>query len=174
MTDSVLSLIPTGGYTGWDSMGLGYDSSTPIQLQGAYTSAGNVLFSLQNTAVGGDISKITLRPYLVCYTPGGGSQTILGKVKLSGTTYTVGSIDISYSATPTLKSINVTENPATEDAWTWSDIDALMAGVYKAYYYAGWATLYRFSVAVSYAPGTYTSADEIIGGVGIAPGGMVM
>lgn len=155
-------------------MGLEYDSPDPIALQGTYFSSGNVLFSMENAAVAGTISKITIKPYLRCYTPGGGSQNIYAKVKIGSTVYTPGNVSVSYATTPALHSLDIATNPKTGVAWTWEDIDDLLIGVYKQFLSGGWAYLYRFTATVTYNPGTYTPKSLAIGGVGISPGGMMI
>lgn len=174
MTNSVLTLLPRGGYAGWENMRLGYNSPTPIALQKTYTSSGNVLFSMEDAAVAGAISKITLKPYLTCY-PESGTVTVYGKVKIGSTVYNAGTaLQITdYISTPTLYNIDVTTNPKTSAAWTWDEIDDLIAGVYKVYDYGKWAYLWQFSATVTYTVSTYTPKTLTIGNVGIAPGGMI-
>ena len=170
MTDSVLSLVPNGGSTGWDQMGLGHDG-TPITWS-VYNSGTSVMFSLQDAAVAGDISKIVIAQRIAASDQYGKSSTVYGQTKINGTTYETTGI-VRNVATPTWYYVDVAVNPATGVAWLWPEIDDLQAGMRVTTNYGGWLELYQYKIQVYYNPGTYS--DTTSGGANVCcPGGRVI
>ena len=171
MTDSVLSLVPNGGSTGWDQMGLGYDGD-PITWS-VYNSGTSVMFSLQDAAVAGAISKIVIAQRIAASDQYGRSSAVYGQTKVNGTTYETAGI-VRNVATPTWYYVDVAVNPATGVAWLWPEIDDLQAGMRVRTEYGGWLELYQYKIQVYYNPGTYEDTTSGRANVGISPGGMVM
>lgn len=172
MTDSVLTLYPNGGSAGWDQMGLGYDTEHPITWS-VMESGDSVMFSLQNAAVAGDISKIVIAQRIAASDQYGKSSTVYGQTKIDGTTYETAGI-VRNVATPTWYYVDVAVNPATGVAWLWPEIDALQAGLRVTTIYGGWLYLYQYKIQVYYNPGTYEDTSSGGANVGISPGGMVL
>ena len=171
MTDSVLTLYPNGGSAGWDQMGLGYDGD-PIIWSVTSAAGVSVMFSLQDAAVAGDISKIVIAQRIAASDQYGKSSTVYGQTKIDGTTYETAGI-VRNVATPAWYYVDITANPATSVAWTWPEIDALQAGMRVTTNYGGWLYLYQYKVQVYYNPGTYEDASDGGANVGISPGGMI-
>lgn len=170
MTDSVLSLVPNGGSAGWDQMGLGYDGD-PITWS-VYESGNSIMFSLQNAAVAGTISKIVIAQRIAASHQYGRSSTVYGQTKINGTTYETTGI-VRNVATPAWYYVDVAVNPATEVAWLWPEIDDLQAGLRVTTHYGGWLYLYQYKIQVYYNPGTYE--DTTSGGANVCcPGGRVI
>ena len=171
MTDSVLTLYPNGGSAGWDQMGLGYDTEYPITWS-VMESGKSVMFSLQDAAVAGDISKIVIAQRIAASDQYGKSSTVYGQTKIDGTTYETAGI-VRNVATLTWYYVDVAVNPATSVAWLWPEIDALQAGLRVTTIYGGWLYLYQYKIQVYYNPGTYEDTSSSGANVGISPGGMV-
>ena len=171
MTDSVLTLYPNGGSTGWDQMGLGYDTTSPL-IWTVFNSGYSVMFSLQDAAVAGDISKIVIAQKIAASAEGGRESTVYGQTKINGTTYETAGI-VRNVATPAWYYVDVAVNPATAAAWLWPEIDALQAGLRVMTNYGGWLNLYQYKIQVYYNPGTYSDTSSGGANVGISPGGMV-
>lgn len=174
MPDSVLTLIPNGGSEGWDRMGLGYDS-LPIQftpLNAGSTAGKSVMFSLTDAAVAGDISKIVIAYRVAASEAYGASSTVRGKTNTDGTDYETAPL-VRAEADATWYYVDVTTNPATGLAWTWTDIDSLSSGIRVNVNYGGWLNLHQFKILVYYDPGVYEEESDVGGNVGISPG-MIM
>lgn len=170
MTDSVLTLYPNGGSTGWDWISLGYDGD-PITWS-VYESGDSIMFSLQDAAVAGAISKIVIAQRIAASDQYGKSSTVYGQTKVEGTVYETAGI-VRNVATPTWYYVDVTVNPATSAAWEWDEIDALQAGMRVTTNYGGWLYLYQYKIQVYYSPETYSDTTSGGANVGISPGGMV-
>jgi hypothetical protein len=171
MTDSVLTLVPNGGSAGWDEMGLGYDG-TPI-IWTVYNSSTSVMFSLQDAAVAGAITKITVAQRIAASHEGGRESTVYCQTKVDGTTYETAGI-VRNVATPAWYYVDIAVNPKTGVAWLWPEIDDLQAGMRVTTLYGGWLNLYQYKIQVYYNPGTYSDTSSGGANVGISPGGMVM
>ena len=166
MTTSVIELIPNGGSEGWDRMGLGYDTSNPI-IWSVYHNYYGVDFSLTDAAVAGVIDKITIAQSII--TNAGGSCTVKCRMWLNGTL---------YETTPTARGtgwayVDVAVSPATSAAWTWAEIDNLMAGIYVYVTYGATLSLCQFKVQVTYTPEAYVPPTLTKGSPAIGCGSMI-
>lgn len=171
MTESVLELIPNGGSAGWDRMCLGYDTSDPISWT-VFNSDTSVMFSLQDAAVAGDISKIVIA-YRVAGDPEyGQGSTVYGRMHVYGAYYETAGV-VRANSTPTWYYVDVTVNPATSAAWTWAEIDALEAGIRDTTIYGGWLRMYQFKVQVYYTPETYVAPTLVKGSPAVGCGSMI-
>lgn len=171
MTESVLEIVPTGGSTGWDQMCLGYDSSSPIGWT-VYNSGYSVCFSLQDAAVAGVISKIVIAYRVACSSAYGKSSTVYGKMHIGGSYYETAGIERGIT-TPTWYYVDVATNPATSSTWTWTEIDALEAGVKVTTNYGGWLFMYQYKVQVYYTPEAYVPPTLVKGSPAISCGSMI-
>ena len=171
MTDSVLTLVPNGGSAGWDRMGLGYDG-TPI-IWTVDNSETSVMFSLQDAAVAGAITKITVAQRIAASDQYGRQSVVYCQTKVGGTVYETAGI-VRNVATPAWYYVDIAVNPKTGVAWLWPEIDDLQAGMRVITLYGGWLNLYQYKIQVYYNPGTYSDTSSGGANVGISPGGMVM
>ena len=171
MTDSVLTLYPNGGSAGWDQMGLGYDG-TPI-IWTVDNSETSVMFSLQDAAVAGAITKITVAQRIAASDQYGRQSVVYCQTKVDGTVYETAGI-VRNVATPAWYYVDIAVNPKTGVAWLWPEIDDLQAGMRVTTLYGGWLNLYQYKIQVYYNPGTYSDTSSGGANVGISPGGMVM
>jgi hypothetical protein len=171
MTESVLELIPTGGSTGWDQMGLGYDTTQSIPWSSS-NSGTSVIFSLQDAAVAGVISKIVIACRVGCSEAFGKASTVYGRMHVSGAYYeTAGSTRAEND--PTWYYVDVAANPATSAAWTWAQIDALEAGIRVTTLYGGWLYMSQFKVQVYYTPEAYVPPMLVKGSPACGCGSMI-
>jgi hypothetical protein len=171
MTESVLELLPTGGSAGWDQMCLGYDTSSPLNWT-VYNSGNSVNFSLQDAAVAGVISKIVIAYRVGCSEAYGKSSTVYGRMHVGGTYYeTAGSVRAEND--PTWYYVDVAVNPVTSAAWTWTEIDALEAGVRVTTAYGGWLNMYQYKAQVYYTPEAYVPPILVKGNPAIGCGSMI-
>jgi hypothetical protein len=146
MTTSVIDLLPAGGSAGWDQVILGYDTNG-IGFPSNTTT--DVIFSLTKPAVAGPISKITIAAVMA------GSQAAeLAIVKISNVLYGAGSITLN-SLTHTWYYVDYALNPATGVAWTWDDMESLLAGIRVSLPYTRYMVLYQYKVQVTYTPAAY-------------------
>jgi len=130
------------------------------------------MFSLQDAAVAGDISKIVIAQRIAASDQFGRPSTVYGQTKIDGTTYETAGI-VRNVATPTWYYVDVAVNPATGVAWLWPEIDVLQAGLRVKTEYDGWLKLYQYKIQVYYNPVTYEDTSSGGANVGISPGGMV-
>lgn len=175
MTDSVLTLVPNGGTSGWDQMCLGYDG-TPIAITVTQSllvpGQSNMMFSLSDAAVAGDISKIVIA-YRGQATLGEGRESwVYCQTKVGGTVYETAGVQ-QTSSVVIWYYVNIATNPATSAAWEWDEIDALQAGMRVRVPYGGGCNVRQFKVQVYYEPDTYEDTSGSSANVGISPGGMV-
>ena len=120
-----------------------------------------------HTTEGGAINSIALKCYAKRTYAGEGYQP---KIKLGETTYS-GSV-VSVAASTTLYSQTFTKSPATTEAWTWDEIDALVAGIsFRGDTYPTYVYGYQFWVEVDYTPAAFNRHD-MNGGFNQLNGGM--
>lgn len=151
MTTSVITLKATGGSAGWEQMGLGYDSSSPITHTPVSTIPDDI-FSWQDAAVAGVISKITINYRGAGNITAGREGHVRTAITIEGTTYYTAYVLQGAIAS---QAIDVAVNPATGVAWTWSEIDNLQAGLGYNITYAGWVSIYQCYITVTYTPEAY-------------------
>lgn len=100
----------------------------------AATAEGNAQLDLygfpDHSSESGTINSVTVKAYLKYILTGTctNNATFNPSVKISSTTYASGEQNLTSSTA--LYSYAWTTNPATSSAWTWSEIDALLAGDY--------------------------------------------
>lgn len=156
----MIELIPNGGSEKWEQMGLGYNTTNPI-VWNIYHNYYGVDFSLTDAAVAGVIDKITIAQSFI--TNVGGSSTANCRMWLGG---------VLYETTPVTRGdgwayVDVTVSPATGVAWTWTEIDALLAGIYVYVTYGATLSLCQFKVQVTYTPEAYVPPMLTKGSAGI-------
>ena len=153
MTISVLTLIPNGGSAKWEEMGLGYDSTNPIYHTSMISEPDDDIFTWQDAAVAGVISKITIEFRGAGNITSGREGFVRTAITMGGTTYYTSYVKQGALATQT---VDIAVNPATSAAWTWSEIDNLQAGLGYSIVYGGWVSIYQCLVKVTYTPEAYT------------------
>jgi hypothetical protein len=173
MTESVLELIPTGGSIRWDQMGLGYDTTLPIMWSSNADSSGtSAIFSLQDAAVAGAISKIVIAYRVGSSEAFGKASTVYGRMHISGAYYETAGI-VRAENDITWYYVDVAVNPATSAAWTWTQIDALEAGIKVTVLYGGWLNMYQFKIQVYYTPEAYVPPMLVKGSPACGCGSMI-
>ena len=161
---STLILRPTSDNSIAQSLSSGYDAYALVdeavldtgdycQSTGAYKL--NLYEFPAHTTEVGVITSITIYGYIAKF-----SALMTGKykmaVKIGSTVYYTSERSAEYGSGE-LESEVLTKNPATGSAWTWSDIDDLIAGC-TLYASSGWTRNYQFYVVVTYsAPPTVTT-----------------
>lgn len=171
MTESVIELIPNGGSPGWDQMGLGYDG-VPINWN-VYNTGTYVTFSLVDAAVAGVISKITIAYRTASSEAVGSPSTVECRMVIGGTAYYTAAVARNEND-HTWYYVDVAVNPATSAAWTWAEIDALLAGIKVNVSYGGWLSMYQFKVQVTYTPEAYVPPMLVRGNVACGAGSMIL
>lgn len=134
--DSAVALTKSAGadnYALVDEVGLDTaDYVTSVGLaDGVWTE--DIYGFPNHTTESGVISSVIVKGYFTGYintTPTNHLDYIKLLVKMGGTRYYSGTLDLT--ANPTLLSYTWTTNPNTSAAWTWTNIDDLLAG--KALY----------------------------------------
>jgi len=152
---STLTLRPTSDDTKEQSLSSGSDAyalvdevslSTSDYCQGTSTYKLNLYGLSNHTTEEGVVSSITVYGVIAKQ-----SALFTGKYKMAikvGSTVYYGS-EGSASTDPEVKSETWSTNPATGVAWTWSDIDSLIAGC-SLNGGSGWERNYQLYVVVTY------------------------
>lgn len=166
MTESVLTLYVDSGYTGWDNINNGYDG-TPI-IFNVPTASIEATFGIQNAAVAGVISKVTLKHRIQGGFPGYYYVTDRSVLYTHGARYEYshGFLTGYYEPIQTL-SEELATNPFTGAAWTWVEVDDMIAGIRLSIDWGTSCALYQYYVEVTYTPDVYTPSTLARGGPGI-------
>jgi hypothetical protein len=106
----------------------------------------------------GTINSVTVKMQCKCQKGGTGVAYVNPAVKIGSTVYESGDQSITEYSTYALYSYTWTTNPATSSAWSWTEIDALLAGdklsgIYKDKNNYGTALIYQLWVEVTYGEG---------------------
>jgi hypothetical protein len=151
-------------------MGLGYDASPAISYP--YSQTTENIFSIADAAVAGVISKITIAFRISCSEATGKNAIVYAKYQ-SGSTWVTLAGETVAENDPTWHYRDAALSP-TGLAWTWAEIDGLMAGVRATVVYGGWVNLLQFKVQVTYTPVAYVQPMKVWGNVAAGAGSMMI